>query len=100
MPRYLVDLASITDGGREHALALAPGRFPEVEVEQVFVLTTSGAEVWICRAPNGSHIERWLASSGELEPHIRAIARVLSPRPSSGQQPPHHDSPRTPGDGS
>ena len=64
MPRYEVRLtvASVTE--RSRAVDVLARRFPEIDViEQHRGRMPLDDEVWICRAPSVTHIERWATES-------------------------------------
>lgn len=58
MPRFDLALARIDAPSRQRAIALLPRRYPEIELLEQ---RDEGehSELWICRAPARSHIERW-----------------------------------------
>jgi hypothetical protein len=68
MALYLFETASTTYSDVEMALGLISYRFPEIVVERVYTAHSGrGAVVWVCRAPNLTHMQRW-AEAGRLRP--------------------------------
>lgn len=45
------------------ALGVLAWRYPEISVVGRYRSLATGSEVWICRAPNVVHIERWIDES-------------------------------------
>lgn len=65
MPRYLFETPLLDDTARERAGRVAAERFPEMEIEHTYVTERDDVsrEVWVCRAPSASHVERWAAAT-------------------------------------
>ena len=63
MPRYEVRLtvASVTE--RSRAVDVLARRFPEIDVIEQHRDGVAREEVWICRAPSATHVERWATES-------------------------------------
>jgi hypothetical protein len=74
MSLYLFETGPISDSEVDLALALVSLRFPEIVVEHLYTSHSGGgAVVWVCRAPNLAHMQRW-AEAGRLRPrHLRQV---------------------------
>jgi hypothetical protein len=74
MSLYLFETGPTGDSEVEQALALVSRRFPEIVVERLYTSHSGcGADVWVCRAPNVAHMQRW-AEAGRLRlSHLRQV---------------------------
>ena len=74
MALYLLETEPTSDSEVERALALVSCRFPEIVVERLYTAHSGrGAVVWVCRAPNVAHMQRW-AEAGRLRlSHLRQV---------------------------
>ena len=74
MSLYLFETGPTSDSEVERALALVSHRFPEISVERLYTSHADrGTAVWVCRAPNVAHMQRW-AEAGRLRlSHLRQV---------------------------
>ena len=63
MPRYELRVPPIAPADVGRAIDTIPRRFPEIEVIERRYDDTNQVDVWICRAPSVSHLERWASAS-------------------------------------
>ena len=61
MPRYLVETETAGTLQLTRATRLAAQRFPEIAVEHHYTAydEASTRDLWVCRAPSRTHLERW-----------------------------------------
>lgn len=84
MARFLFETVGTDGDDRARAAALAARRYPEIEVAETYVVAPEGeaAVIWICRAPNVTHLRRWAAAAGlSIEPLRRIDADLTTGTP-------------------
>jgi hypothetical protein len=64
MPHYLFETGLTSGPHVDAAIALSTQRFPEVALEHRYAAHDDNRrEVWVCRAPNEAHLQRWAAAA-------------------------------------
>jgi hypothetical protein len=63
MPRYEVRITIPWVTDRSRAVDVLARRFPEIDVIEQHQDRVAREEVWICRAPSATHVERWATES-------------------------------------
>jgi hypothetical protein len=74
MPEFEMSLTPSDRAG--DALDRLGTRFPEIDVVGRYRSIDAADELWVCRAPSVTHVERWAA---EAELHITGIRRLAEP---------------------
>lgn len=80
MPRYQLRTAPMSDAARRHAAEVAARRYPEVDIVACDPQSAAGRDVWVCRAPDASHVERW-ATATALQPVEVDLLVTETPNP-------------------
>jgi hypothetical protein len=75
MPRYLLETPATTRIERARASFTASRRYPEVAIEQCFLVRdrAGSCEMWVCVAPNEAHLRRWAEASGLALATLRRV---------------------------
>ncbi len=76
MPHFLVETTTTSRTGLLGAVRMAAERYPEIAIEDRFVAHDGPArEVWVCRAPSSTHLQRWAAAAGLV---LRSLDQIHS----------------------
>jgi len=95
MPRYTFVTAELATLDRERVVELASTRFPEVALRPVDAdIREPNRMMWVCEAPNESHLLRWAKAAAVELIGIRDISHA------GRQQRPLIDGPHTSTDNS
>jgi hypothetical protein len=78
MPRFLLDAAA-PESALHRLRDLAAHRFPEVALEQHFTDHAGTTDMWVCRAPSCTHVQRWADAAGLQVQAIRRVDAVTDP---------------------
>ena len=78
MPRYRVDIGSVSDDRMSTALRIAVERFPEIALETGDAVTDFADRTrWMFRAPSVAHLRRWAEAAHLPVTSVHDINDVL-----------------------